>query len=115
PFALPNVTEDKVLEDESGATIILRNSGYADFADQIVPEGSGSITVVLSTFFATHQLYIRDENDVQFNNPRFGDDGGEEPGGNSFSCLTESFTSYSVNNEAFSNYENLAVQGNRRW
>ncbi|SMC32834.1 DUF5689 domain-containing protein [Moheibacter sediminis] len=82
PFAAPNVTEDKLLEDESGSTVILRNSGYSDFADQIVPEGSGSITVVMSKYNSTVQLYIRDENDVQFNNPRFGDGNGGGGEGN---------------------------------
>lgn len=101
-------------ETNGGSTIVLRTSGYADFAATVVPEGSGSITAVLSKYNSTWQLYIRDTNDVKFDQPRFGDGGGE-PGSDSFACLNENFTAYSVNNETFANYENLAVQGTRKW
>jgi len=69
-------TENRILEgataETNGQTIILRNSGYATFAGETVPEGSGSITCVLSKYNSDWQLYIRDTNDVQFDNPRFG-------------------------------------------
>lgn len=82
PYAPPGETVDRVLEDPNNGTIILRNSGYADFAAQILPEGSGNITTVLSKFNSTFQLYIRDELDVKFDQPRFGEDGGggDDPG-----------------------------------
>lgn len=104
PYALPNVTEDKLLEDPSGSTIILRNSGYSDFADQIVPEGSGSITVVMSKYNSTVQLYIRDENDVQFNDPRFGNGGG---GGND-----QEATNFLFNGADFENWSNFLASLN---
>lgn len=80
PYAPPAQTVNKIIQDANGKTIILRNSGYADFASQIVPEGSGSITVVLSKFNSEFQIFIRDEFDVKFDQPRFevGNGGGGE-------------------------------------
>ncbi len=61
---------NKYIEDCSGRDIILRNSGYADFASQRVPAGKGTIVAVMSKYNSDFQLYIRDTNDVQFNDPR---------------------------------------------
>lgn len=74
-------TVNKTLIDINGNTMILRNSGFATFANELLPEGSGSITVILSGYDGNvngtvspseYQLFIRDTNDVQFDNPRFG-------------------------------------------
>lgn len=120
--AVGSQTLDKKLIDNTGKTLKLRNSGYASFAGDLVPEGSGSITVVVSGYDGNqngtispseYQVYIRDTNDVQFNDPRFGDGGGTT--GEFFSCLNEDFTSYSVDNESFPKYENLAITGARKW
>jgi len=75
-YAIPSVTTNRTLIDADNNTIILRNSGFATFASQMVPSGSGSITGVLSVFGTTYQLYIRDTKDVQFTDPRIG---GEPP------------------------------------
>lgn len=75
-YAIPSVTTNRTLIDADNNTIILRNSGFATFATQMVPSGSGSVTGVLSIFGTTYQLYIRDTKDVQFTDPRIG---GEPP------------------------------------
>jgi hypothetical protein len=54
------------LKNCSGQSIVLRNSGYADFANLTVPAGNGTITAVYSVFGSTKQLFIRDTNDIQF-------------------------------------------------
>ena len=61
---------NKYIEDCAGRDIILRNSGYADFANQKIPAGNGSIVAVMGKYNSDFQLYIRDTNDVQFNDPR---------------------------------------------
>jgi hypothetical protein len=71
-FSIPGVNTNRTLIDCAGRTIILRTSGFSTFATQQVPSGNGSITGVLSTYDATLQLYIRDLNDIQFNNSRCG-------------------------------------------
>lgn len=122
-YAETNQTVDRILEDEQGNTIKLRNSNFASFADEQLPEGSGSITVVLSAYSSgsitpsTYQLYIRDTNDVNFDQPRFGDGGTDpEPGDyEQFACLFENFESYAVDTDNFNKYENLALTGDRKW
>lgn len=119
--AVNQQTVNKILEDPQGNTVILRNSGYATFAADVIPEGSGSITCVLSIYGSDYQLYIRDTADVDFNNPRFGDDTGAGSGpiggGNATfaGCYDESFTNYDVNDKEFSNLINYAHQGGRYW
>lgn len=62
---------NRILEDPNGKKIIVRTSSYASFASQQLPEGSGSITAVLSKFVNDYQLYIRDINEVNLTGPRF--------------------------------------------
>jgi hypothetical protein len=64
-------TVNRKLIDKNGKTVDLRNSGYADWASANLPTQSGEITVVVSIYNGGYQLYIRDLNDVKFDQPRF--------------------------------------------
>lgn len=55
-----------------GTNIIIRSSGYANFAGINVPNGNGTLTAIYTLFGSTKQLIIRDTSDVQFNNFRCG-------------------------------------------
>jgi hypothetical protein len=55
-----------------GTQIIIRSSGYANFAGKNVPNGNGTLYAIYTLFGNTKQLIIRDESDVQFNNFRCG-------------------------------------------
>ena len=83
PFAEPEKTVNRTLKDGDGKNIIVRNSGYANFAADMLPEGGGTVIGVLSKFNNDWQLYLRSADDLQ----NFGQDipgaseGGEEPGG----------------------------------
>jgi hypothetical protein len=63
------------IENCSGNTIVLRSSGFADFADENVPNGNGTIVAIYSTFRNTKQLFIRDTSDVMFTGSRCGTTG----------------------------------------
>lgn len=78
PYSESTSTTNRTLTDAQGNEIILRTSSFADFAGELLPEGSGKITGVLSKFDSTWQFYIRDTSDVVFDQPRFdvGDGGG---------------------------------------
>lgn len=52
------------------ATIIMRNSGFADFKAQSIPNKRGTITAVLSKYRSDYQLFIRNTNDVNFTEDR---------------------------------------------
>jgi len=76
--AVTQFSLNRNVEDCNGNSIILRSSGYADFAAQLTPTGKGSIVAVVSIFGNTKQLNIRDLNDVQMAGDRCG---GVGPGG----------------------------------
>ncbi|TSA43584.1 MAG: hypothetical protein D4R55_00470 [Chitinophagaceae bacterium] len=54
------------LKDCSANAIILRSSGYANFAGMHPAQGKGNITAIYTIFNSTKQLIIRDTSDVQF-------------------------------------------------
>jgi len=60
------------LEDCEGNRILIRTSGFAEFANFRAPEGKGSITAVYTVFGNDRQLFIRDVDDIQFNEDRCG-------------------------------------------
>ncbi len=64
------------VEDCEGKTIILRSSGFADFATQTAQDGNGTITAVYNVFNTTAQLVIRDLSDIKFNSARCQKGGG---------------------------------------
>jgi len=66
----PNGGENSELQDCSGNTLIIRHSDFADFADQMVPEGNGSITAVFGVFGADRQLFIREPSDESMTSDR---------------------------------------------
>lgn len=70
-------TINAMIEDCEDNTIILRNSGFADFASNIVPQGKGTLLAIMSVFNDDLQLFIRDESDVQFGTERCDGSGGQ--------------------------------------
>ena len=69
--AAGQTTVNRKLIDKKGRSVDLRNSGYATWAGEALPTGSGEITVVVSIYNGGYQLYIRDLNDVKFDQARF--------------------------------------------
>lgn len=63
PFSDPGASTNRYITDGTN-TLILRNSNYATFADELIPDGTGSITGILGVFGSDNQLYIRDLNDL---------------------------------------------------
>ncbi len=65
PFSDTDATTNRTLKDGDGNSIIVHNSNYADFANNLLPEGGGTIVAVLSKFRADWQLYLRTADDCQ--------------------------------------------------
>ena len=61
---------NRIVQNCAGSSIILRTSGYSDFQPILTPTGKGTITAVVTAFFNTPQLLIRDTTDVKFYGPR---------------------------------------------
>lgn len=68
---------NRTLADCHGQQLILRTSGYADFAGSKTPTGNGAITGVLGIYGSTLQLYVRDQNDLNMTNARCSGVGGQ--------------------------------------
>ncbi|MFW0737479.1 DUF5689 domain-containing protein [Flavobacterium sp. T12S277] len=58
------------LGDKSGNQIIFRTSAYANFAANLVPEGSGKVRGVLTKFGSDYQLIVRSEKDLEMKGKR---------------------------------------------
>ena len=63
--------QNRTLIDKNGKKIIVRTSGFARFADEPLPKGSGSVTGILTYFNTTPQLILIRLSDVKLTNPRF--------------------------------------------
>lgn len=61
---------NRTIVDCNGNEIILRSSGFANFAGDVLPSGNGSIVAVYSVFRSDQQLFIRSIEDVQFGGDR---------------------------------------------
>ena len=69
-FAEASATTNRTIADEDGNQLIVRNSNYADFRADVLPEGTVDVVGLLS-FYATRQnssgtwqFYLRNINDV---------------------------------------------------
>lgn len=58
------LTQNRTLLDCNNNEIVVRTSGFAEFASSPLPTGNGPIVAVYSVFGTTKQLFIRDLNDV---------------------------------------------------
>ncbi len=70
-----STTENRTLESFNNncnltGEVLLRNSGYSDFKNELLPEGKGSVMAIFSNYYDDFQLYIRDTDDVKFTEPR---------------------------------------------
>jgi hypothetical protein len=66
-----NQSVNLTLEDCSGNTIIVRTSGYASFAGELVAQGNGTLIAIASHFNETElQLYIRSFSEIDMSGTR---------------------------------------------
>lgn len=97
------------LENCDGDEIILRTSGFADFADQRTPNGNGTVIGVLQVFSGDYQVFLRDLGDVSMNGNRCGETGG----GGELNEMFEGLEDF--NDIALPGWSNIALQGDRLW
>ena len=102
-------TINDTIQNCTGTRLLVRNSGYANFAGLRLPRGNGSLTGIYTIYksFPTStntdkQILLRDTSDVQFYNPRCG----SAP---SNALLFENFEPYTASTIA--PYTTLAIPG----
>ncbi|WP_268848508.1 DUF5689 domain-containing protein [Flavobacterium aestivum] len=92
------------LMDKLGNQVLFRTSSFADFADKIVPDGSGKIRGVLTKFGSDYQLLARSEKDVMLN------------GAAAVPFFSESFQSVETNTKLnLPGWSNLVEKGTKFW
>lgn len=106
---------NRTLEACAGGQLLVRSSGYSDFAGQKTPGKKGTITGVLSAFGSTPQLYIRNTADVNMADARCGS-GGTGGTGGTVNTVDENFTSVTSGQDvALSGWLNVGTVGARVW
>lgn len=110
----PPAAANRDLVDCSGKSIIVRTSGYASFAGEILPGGKGSIVGIVTVFNSDYQLLVRDYSEVQMTGNRCGFV--PQPQGTPVESLSENFENFSDNAIIYINgWQNLATAGGRLW
>ena len=95
--AINLATGERYLNDCYGNSILVRTSGYANFADDTVASGKGSIIGIFTRYGATKQFIIRDINEVNMEGDRCGgSSGGGGGGGSGNYILNKDFNDGSV-------------------
>lgn len=67
-----HIDYDRHIEDCDGNSMIVRTSGYADFANDKLPTGNGSMIAVLTKYNSDYQLIIRNPREINMNGNRCG-------------------------------------------
>ncbi|MEE9437739.1 MAG: DUF5689 domain-containing protein, partial [Saprospiraceae bacterium] len=65
------------IQDCDDNSVIVRNSGYADFAGKTIPAGNGTLVAIAGVFGDVLQLTIRDLNDINMTGDRCDGSGGQ--------------------------------------
>lgn len=88
---------NRYLQDEIGNQLIVRTSGYSNFADQIIPSGNGTVTAIVSQYNDDVQILLRRPSEAQLTNDRIDDcDGTGGGSGNGSLILNKNFDDNSV-------------------
>ncbi len=101
----------------NGNRLLVRTSGFADFADDVVPNGNGTIKGVLQVFGNDYQLILNYPEDVRFNGSRCDGTNGGGPGtGTGNAIYKVDFQTQSDNDDiSIEGWLNVATKGDRLW
>lgn len=64
PYSTYQENANRTLVDANGKTLTVRNSGYSNFYNRMIPVGSGTVRGILSYYQDSWQLILRDVRDV---------------------------------------------------
>ncbi len=99
-FAEPTTYGNRTLVDPSdfSKTVIVRTSNYANFANDSLPQGTGSVVCIASLYGSTWQLLIRSAKELVFDgyNPGGGGGSSELPYYQDFASSFGTYTTYDV-------------------
>lgn len=64
PYVTPGEEASNRTLNINGGTLVIRNSKYSNFSNDIIPEGKGSVIGILSIYNGTYQFTLRQASDV---------------------------------------------------
>lgn len=99
-------TNHSIVDNNGGASNIIRFSSFAPFTGKQVPAGVGKIRGVMTKFGTTYQFLVRYESDIKLGNTRPLEFLGS---------FTENFESYVSAQDNFPKYVNDPIVGNKSW
>ncbi|MEZ5198725.1 MAG: choice-of-anchor J domain-containing protein [Bacteroidales bacterium] len=103
------------LENCDGDIVVVRTSGYANFASEYIPEGNGTFIGVVSAFNGTMQLYVRHLSDIDLTGERCDPGGGGneiDPVENVMEYFDDAVNYTDIDIDGWTN---LNVAGTRKW
>lgn len=102
-FADPTTYGNRTLIDalDPSANVIVRTSNYANFANDSLPQGTGSLVAIATVYNSTWQLVIRSARELEFE--------GYVPGSDSGLPYFQDFSS------SFGTYTTYSVAGDEEW
>lgn len=68
--AVNQSSQNRIIEDCDGNTVLVRTSGFANYAGETVAQGNGSITCIVNRFGEELQLLIRNPEEILMDNER---------------------------------------------
>jgi hypothetical protein len=68
--AVGQSSENRTLTSCGGSQVLVRTSGYSNFAGTVIPSGNGSFVAIAGQFGSDMQLYIRNINEVKLDSAR---------------------------------------------
>ncbi len=108
---------NRTLEDCHGNTILVRTSGYANFASEPIPEGNGTLTGVITEHRGEMQLFIRHFHEVNLDGERCDpDDDPNDEDPDAVTSIDEDFQSFEDYDVIEGNgWKSIAETGERTW
>ncbi len=67
---------NRVVQDCNGNTLIVRTSDYANFGEDLLPQGNGTLVAIASVYRDTWQMLVRTVSEVSMEGPRCDSTGG---------------------------------------
>lgn len=111
--AITQSSVNRTLTDCNGNTVIVRSSGFANFANLTIPEGNGSFVAIVGQFNDDMQLYIRNLDEVQLTGERC--TGGGGGGGGDDAYLFKDFQDENLASGGWLNYQVTSTPENHVW
>lgn len=104
-------SQNRTLTDCDGNTIIVRTSGFANFANEPVADKNGTLIAIANEFNGTKQLLIRDTEELAMFNERCTGGGGTPED----AYLFKDFSDQSITSGGWNSYVVQSSPGSHNW